>query len=268
MLISYKPINKEPMQHFYLAKNQLLLATLFIATISIGNVYSQTAGETRKFTSTSGKIITGKIVSGDSESVTLQLEAGNTITGGIQFFSGPDREYINNWIRKNPAPVKFQFEAKVTKRRSDRKEVQEGSVIVTYETWKYMLEIENRSRTTTKGAQLDNVEVHYNIFKQSKADANRSSSQKSGRSGKYEVITGKSTIGSMAYLDKKQLETKKFQVNESELAPGYYYSNGSKDNKKDDLEGIICKVIVDGKVVFEDKSGSRDLDTVRWVKPN
>lgn len=242
------------------------------AAILIFAAFLQTSHsqEFRNFSNTSGKVIKAKIVSATAEEVNLVMENGRNITAGVQYFSPEDQAYIRAWAKKNPIVVNYQFDVSASRKRTDRDEVKESAIMATYETWVYNVKIENRSRTANhKGADLKGLSLHYNIVLTPKAQAKRASSLLKGTSGsgKHRVKKGKVSMGTLSYLDKMEYPTNNFPISKSELAPGYYYPNGGKDNREDDLEGIIIKILKGKDVIFEKAIGSKALENIRWAAP-
>lgn len=223
----------------------------------------------RDFTSDSGQKLRAAIVSVTETEVTLKREKGGLVTGGISFFSQDDQKHIAEWREANPVPYIYDFDIKATRQRVDRVKTNEGNLIVVYETWKFTIEVENRSKTGTSGTSLEGIEIHYNLCKTAKSRARqaRELHRELAAAGGMLVKIGKVDLGTIEYLKSKTVETEIIPVNHSELGPGWYYADGSKDEHNDDLEGIAIQIRKDGKVIAEKGFGSKTLSAAKWVDP-
>lgn len=233
------------------------------------SLHQTTYSQVRNFSNKSGKVIKASIVSATADEVTLKMENGRTITGGVNFFSPEDQKYIKAWAKKNPIQIKYEFDIKASRSRTDRDKVSEGSTNVVYETWIYKITLENRSRAGQKGSPVSGLTLHYNIALMPKANAEKSRYLLKGAasSGRYAIKKGKVSLGTMPYLKRGEYSTDTFPINNSELAPGWYYADGTKDEKEDDLEGIIIKIMKGKDVVFEKSIGSKVLENLKWSAP-
>lgn len=238
----------------------LALALSFCPTASRSETY-------REFTNHSGQKLRAVIVSSSDTEVTLKREDGRLVTGGITFFSKADQTHIEEWRKANPAQYTYDFDIKPTRQRVDREKSREGNLLVVNETWKFTIEVENRSKAGTSGVTLEGIEVHYNLFKTAKSKARqaREMNRELAPAGGMLVKVGKVDLGSIEYLRSKTVETDIIPVNHSELAPGWYYADGTKDESNDDLEGISIQIRKDGKVIAEKVLGAKALETAKWV---
>lgn len=240
-------------------------STIFLILFGFSHLAS--SQQLRDFSNTSGKVIKAAIVSATDTDVTLQMENGRTITGGISFFSKKDQAYIRTWLKENPPKLEYEFDIVATKSREDRKRSTEGNTIVTYETWLYKLKIENRTKPVQ---ELSGLNLEYNIVMSPKARATNVSSRSEkglASSGRYRIKKGKMSLPAIKYLERKEFGTSTFPLNKSELAPGWYYADGTKDERDDDLEGIWIKITHGGEVVLDKKIGSQSMDNISWSAP-
>jgi len=227
------------------------------------------AQEMREFTNSAGAKINATILSATEAKVTLKLDDGREITGGINFFSKDDQDYIAKWRELHPVEYSYDFRVSFTRDRTKRDKRSEGSTVVVYEDWRYKVKIENRSKAGNDGTDVSDLELQYNLVKTARANAREARNQHQGMVANRQnlIRAGKSQIGKIGYLKDIEVLTETIPINESELAPGWYYADGSKDEKSDDLEGIEVKIVKDGKVIFEEKSGSKDVQSAKWVEP-
>ncbi len=238
----------------------LALALAFCPTMLRSETY-------REFTNHSGQKLRAVIVSATDTEVTLKREDGGLVTGGISFFSSSDQTHIAKWREANPEQYTYDFDIKATRQRVDREKSRERNLLLLHETWKFTIAVENRSKAGTSGVSLEGIEIHYNLFKtaKSKARVANEMNRDLARSGGMLVKVGKVDLGLIEYLKSKTVETDVIPVNHSELAPGWYYADGSKDENNDDLEGISIQIRKDGKVIAEKVFGSKAVETAKWV---
>jgi len=227
------------------------------------------AEEFREFTNTGGQKMKASITAATETDVTLKREDGREVSGGVRFFSEADQAYIAEWRKANPEQIAYNFDIQVSRERTDRTKANEGNLIVIYESWKYKVKIENRSKSGSSGAPVSGITVLYNISKTAKSRARESSSQENQlrSAGGLLVAAGKIDVGTLDYLRVKELETETIPVNHSELAPGWYYADGTKDENNDELEGISIQLVKDGKVIAEQKTGSKQAAEAKWIAP-
>jgi len=223
----------------------------------------------RDFTNQSGQKLRAAIVSATNTDVVLKREDGSQVKGGISFFSQADQNYIAKWRSENQAAVNYEFDIQADKQRVSRDKATEGTLITVYEVWKYAIHIENRSKSGVTGADVDQLEVHYNLIKTARSLAKEAGATHRGLvpSGPFLVKAGKVALGTAEYLRKSDVETETIAINASELKPGWAYTDGSKGEKRDDLEGIAVKIVRNGKVIGEKTIGSPKAATAKWVQP-
>lgn len=248
---------------------RLFLIAIFTWTFC-GSAGVLNAQDVREFTNSEGTKISGTITAATEKDVTLKLADGRDVTGGITFFSKDDQEYIAKWRKLHPQEFTYDFNVDVSRERTRRDKTTERQQIITYEDWLFKVKVENRSKTGIDGVDLRDLELHYNIMitAESRAQDARSQHRSMVPKGAGLIQAGKVSIDKIGYLRSTELKTDTVPVNASELAPGYYYPNGAKDNKKDNLKGIWVKIVRDGKVLFEKTIGSKDVNSGKWVDPS
>lgn len=239
-----------------------------LSTLSIIPCQSE-AEEFREFTNTGGQKMKAAVTSATDTDVTLKREDGREVSGGVRFFSEADQAYISEWRKANPEQTTYDFSIQFTRERTARTKSVEGHLNVVYETWKYKIKIENRSKSGGSGAPVNGISLLYNLSKTPKSRAKESSSQenKLRSAGGLLIQTGKIDLGTLEYLRVKEFETETIPINHSELAPGWYYANGGKDENNDVLEGISIQLVKDGKTIAEQKTGSKQATEIKWIAP-
>lgn len=244
------------------------LTISILTTLSI--IPSQSVAEDfREFTNTGGQTMKAIIISATDTDVTLKREDGREVSGGIRFFSEADQSHIAEWRKANPAQITYDFAIQFTRERTDRTKSVEGHLNVVYESWKYKIKLENRSKAGGAGIPVSGISLLYNLSKTPKSRARDSSSQNNNlrSAGGLLVQTGKIDLGTLEYLRVKEFETETIPINHSELAPGWYYADGGKDESNDELEGISIQLVKDGKIVAEQKNGSKQATETKWIAP-
>ncbi|MCB1229371.1 MAG: hypothetical protein KDN19_03850 [Verrucomicrobiae bacterium] len=233
----------------------LLALTLSLSGIARGE------SELREFSNSDGKTIKARLVAATDQTAKLQLEGGREIEAGVTYFSEADQKYIAEWRKLNKPEIDYKFEIDYNKKRKDRETHKEGQVEVTYETWYYEVEVENLS-----GTDLDGLEMQYKIYKTANADANDARYRAEGleREGPFLVRKGKVELKPLPYLKSASAETETIPISKSQLDGGFYYVNGDKSNKKDDIDGFWVKIFHQGKEVYEVKSSHSAVKNAKW----
>ncbi len=246
---------------------RLLLPALVVA-VSVCPV-AKAAEDFREFTNQSGQKMRAAIVSATETEVTLKREDGAQITGGISFFSAEDQARIAEWRKANPVQYAYDFDIQATRQRVNRNKSTEGNLIAVYETWKFTIKVENRSKSGNAGTTVEGIEIFYNLSKTAKSRARQARELHQGLvpAGGMLVKVGNVDLGTVEYLKSKTVETEAIPINHSELAPGWYYADGSKDEHNDVLEGITIQIRKDGKVIAEKAIGTKAATDAKWVDP-
>jgi len=228
------------------------------------------AEEFREFTNSSGKTIKAVVIAATATDVTLKMEDGRELTGGVSFFSESDREFIETWRKANPSKIAYDFEVTLTRDRVDRRKTMEGSMVIVYESWKYGIKVENKSKSGSTGVTTNGLELRYNVAKTAKARAQQASQLNNGLvpAGGLLIKTGSAKLGNLEYLRSAQIETEPIPITFSELAPGWYFADGSKDENNDELEGIWVQIVEGDTVLFEKKLGSKAAADAKWISPS
>lgn len=228
------------------------------------------AEEFREFTNSSGKTIKAVVIAATATDVTLKMEDGRELTGGVSFFSESDRAFIETWRKANPSKIAYDFEVTLTRDRADRRKTTEGNMLIVYETWKYSIKVENKSKSGSGGITTSGLELRYNVAKTAKARAQQSRELNDGLTpaGALLVRAGSAKLGNLEYLRSVQVETETIPITLSELAPGWYFADGSKDENNDELEGIWVQIVEGDTVIYEKKLGSKAAADAKWVSPS
>jgi len=253
-------------QNFHGFRMAVIAASLIVPGLSTTCLEAE---EFREFTNTSGKTIKATVISATATDVTLKTEDGRQLTGGVSFFSESDRQFIETWRKANPAKIAYDFEITLSRERAERRKTTEGTKIIVYESWKYGLKVENKSKSGSVGITASGLELRYNMAKTAKARGGESRylDESLVSSGTLLIKAGSAKLGAMEYLRPISIETETIPITNSELAPGWYYADGTKDEQNDELEGIWVQIVEGDTVVFEKKLGSKAAADAKWVSP-
>ncbi len=234
---------------------------LLVTTLLSLHGFAHAETELREFSNSEGKTIKARIVAASDQTVKLAVEGGREVEAGISYFSKADQDYITEWRKTNKPAIDYRFEIDYDKKRASRDTRREGPVEVTYETWLYKVEVENLSKV-----ELSGLELHYKIYKTAKADANEARYLAEGltREGPFLVRKAKIDLKPVAHLTSVNAETETMPISKSELDPDYYYTDGEKSNKKDEMDGFWIKIFHEGKEVHEIKSSHSALKNAKW----
>lgn len=240
-----------------MARVCLILPIVWLA----GLASSHSQSEFRDFSNPEGKTVKAQILGVTGDKVKLKLEGGREIETAATYFSKADQDYITEWRTKNASQVKYGFDVEYKRQRTEKETRNEGNVEVTYEKWLYEVIVENVS-----SADLSGLELQYKIYKSAKADANEARYRGEGlsREGDYLVLKGKVSLGDLPRLKSTTVQTGSIPLSKSQLDPDFYYIDGDKSKKKDELDGAWFKIFHGGKEVHEVKSSHAAVKEAKW----
>lgn len=192
--------------------------------------------ESRTYTSPDGRTLQAEILSAESNTVTLKLTTGQTLTAAVDKFSQADQAFIKEWQKANPVTIKYNFNATYTKEKTDSSKVNRDNHEVVTDTWVCNVKLLNRS-----GQDLEKVRVDYEIYYE----------QMSSGKPVMRRMNGSSTLDSIKHLEELTLPTKELKLTTSKLDGGRYYVDGSRPRQKDSISGVALKIYHSGKPAFE-----------------
>lgn len=223
-------------------KHPLRLYPLAAALVFLPLVHA----EYRTFTSKDGvRKIEAEIQSATGDTVTIQVKNGAVTTSRIDLFSLEDQEFIRNWAKDNPAPVKLSFAITTGRSRVNKQNKDTNSHVVVIEDWAYDLNFENRATNA-----VDNLELRYRIYIKSEHEEEKN---KEG----YYISDGIIKVARIEPLGRQKHQTKSVPLLNSTLKSGYVHKDGRRDRASDDLVGVWVKVFKDGERVWEYKSATK-----------
>lgn len=229
------------------------------------------AAELRTFTDRQGRELEAEITAVEGTKVTLRLASGKSYTLPIAKLSDTDQLFIDVWkdLPKDgaagksgsekrkpsiPSGIAYAIEIEVDKERVKKGSTQEGDMgEVTPEDWIFEVALENRSR-----AELEGLEISYRIYVDPKASAKLSPIEPP------RVYGHRAEVETMADGATLVIKTEAVTLNELELNPDFVFTDGSRSDLEDDLEGIWIKLWHGERKVAEYKSGGSTLKKAEW----
>jgi len=240
---------------------------------------SPASAEMRTFTNSQGREIEAEVTGVSGTKVTLKLANGKSYTIPITSLSKPDQLYVKVWkdLDKGggatkdddsgkedtgtaPAPVipsnvSYSFEIDADKERVKKGSKEETDMGESrLDEWIYQVELENRSRV-----KLEGLEMSYRIYVDPKA------SIKMTFDSPPKVYGGRVEVASVADGATVMVKTEEVPLKELELAPGYVFKDGSRNDLEDELEGIWVKIWHGDKKVAEFKSNNSTVKKAKWL---
>ncbi len=246
---------------YFSAKSGVVAASLLMTA-------SFLFSEPRTFTNTAGKEVVAEMARATETTVTLKMGNGKEITANISMFSKDDQTFIAEWRKKNPSRINYQFDISFSKKRLGKTKRRGNSVTITDEEWSYKVKIKNLSKEGRTNALVKGLKVTYKVYRTRGADAAMNVSTNTSGSttaeGKYLIVTETKDLADIPYLKETEFETSPVILSKSELDPGFYYPDGGKDNRKDELAGIWIKLYHADVQVGERQSGDAKANKVVW----
>lgn len=191
--------------------------------------------EVRTFTSPDGRTVDAEIVSATPDQVTLKLASGQSLVAVIDRFSDADKQFIAEWRKQNPVPIKYSFTANFAKEKTGSSESLSNHVLTKTESWICKMKIANRS-----GQPLEDVAVQYDLFY----------SEANGKASVIHKESGIAKIDQIKHLEEKMAPTKEFKLSSSAMQDGYIWKDGSPTRDRDSFLGMVITLNHAGKEVF------------------
>ncbi len=189
----------------------------------------------RTFTNLEGKTIRAAIESVGDDTVGIRREDGRSFSIPLESLSQSDREFIQSWVVGERLADENQL--RIETRRSSGETVKDDSIeglLVEKTDGFYTLVLENRS-----GIDLRDFEIRYAIRIRRTA-----AGEVGGRFKDWEQ--GKITSIELPDGETEELETKKVNLVESRVKPGYVWRSGAPPASRDKLGGIYFAIFQDG----------------------
>lgn len=227
----------------------------------------------RTFTDQKGRKIEAELVAVAGKKVTLRLTNGKDYTIPIGTLSKDDQFFVEVWAdmeKKSgagkagesgkstpviPDNIDYQFEFEVDKKRTKKGsmgKVQSGEIRT--DEWGFEVEVENRSRVTLEG-----LEMSYRIYVDPKASA------KVEIDSPPKFFGGRVKVNPVADRAIAMVKTKSVPLKILELDPDFVFTDGSRNDLEDDLEGVWIKLWHGKKKVAEYKSNNSTVKKAKWA---
>lgn len=191
--------------------------------------------QAREFTDKQGRKIEGTITAYVAGKVTLKREDNGQI---VQFpknlLSEADQKYVTEWQISNK---EYKFDVKTTRKKLESKKRASGATEITEEKWAYTFEMKNIS-----GMDCPEAELQYWVF--GREDSG------SGIGRPRLEANGSEKFESVGNLRSVNVTTKPIELIKTQLAAGYYYTDGTRPRTADRMGGIAIKVIALGREIF------------------
>jgi hypothetical protein len=230
------------------------------------------SAETRTFTDNQGREIEAEVTGVSGSQVTLRLAGGKSYTIPIAKLSKADQLFVKVWkdLAKDapsaneggsegnrpavPANVEYVLEFKADKERVKKgikNKVESGES--RRDDWIYEVELENRSRV-----ELEGLEMSYRIYVDAAATAKLSFDAPPKFHG------GRTEVDPVKDGESVTVKTKTVTLADLELDAGYVFTDGSRNDLEDKLEGIWIKLWHGDKKVAEYKSNDSTVKKAEW----
>jgi hypothetical protein len=199
------------------------------------------SSEFRTFTDVKGRHIEAKITRTSGKDIYIERRDGFDAKVDISTFSEADQEYIKEWAY-NSLLKSDLFDVRFSSKRSDRDKYTSCGIEYEKYTMHYDVVITNNDYDN----DFKNIKIEYLIVKFEDALAAKKKSH-----GTLIRFQGSASHHLIQAREEIRISTEKFPMQETDLAPGYFWTNGGKENSKDVIRGIWVKIYVGDKLVHE-----------------
>lgn len=196
----------------------------------------------REFTNKEGQTMMARPVNVVGEQVRIQRQDGAEFTVPVDIFSKKDQDFLRNWSVQFLASNGRLLELGARSATGNRRKTEPGVGFIAYEyEGFYRITLKN-----TSDIELTELKVDYRFFVfQNTVGANRRSEGRDIR------ISGSEIIEAFSPRAELTLETRKADMRDTELKPGYYWADGGRAKSSDSLKGIWIRVYHNDKLVAE-----------------
>lgn len=209
--------------------------------LSVCLAYGAPSSEFRTFTDVKGRQMEAKITRVSGEDVYIERSDGLNSKVDISVFSEADQAYINKWAYDALLESGI-FDVRFSTQRGDRNKYTNGGIEYDEYNLHYDVVITNNDYDN----DFKDVKVEYLIMKFEDALAAKKKSQ-----GALRRFQGSASCALIKAREEVRVSTEKFPMMETELEPGYVWTNGGKDSSKDVVKGIWVRIYVGDKLVHE-----------------
>lgn len=204
------------------------LSILMLAAVSLSHG--------REFTDSQGRKLDAELVSVTNGQATLKRSAdGRSFTLPVTNFIADDQKFMNEFAASS---MNYGFDVRYTKKKLNEVKRKKGPVTYETETWTYRVDLRNNS----SGAVTD-LRVDYWCFL-------REDGGKGKGTPKIES-SGSTRIENLARSATLQFDTLPFEINKQQLAGGWYWGNGDKNQQSDGVGGLAIRIFKGDKEVYK-----------------
>ena len=199
------------------------------------------SSEFRTFTDVKGRQMEAKITRVSGEDIYIERSDGLDTKVDISVFSEADQKYIKQWDY-NSLLESGIFDVRFSSNQSGQNKYTECGIEYEEYNMHYDIVITN----TNYDNDFEDIKVEYLIVKFEDALAAKKKSH-----GTIQRFKGSASHHLIKAREEISIATEKFPMRETELAPGFVWTNGGKKDSKDDIRGIWVKIYVGDKLVHE-----------------
>ncbi len=199
------------------------------------------SSEFRKFTDVKGRQMEAKITHVSGKDIYIERSDGLNTRVDVSVFSEADQEYIKQWAH-NALLESGIFDVRFSSKRSDRNKYTKGGIEYEEYNMHFNIVITNNDFDH----DFEAIKVEYLIVKFEDALAAKKKSH-----GTIQRFKGSASHHFIKAREEVSIATEIFPMLETELAPGFVWTNGGKKDSKDAIRGIWVKIYVGDKLVHE-----------------
>ncbi len=190
---------------------------------------SSLRAETRTFTSVDGKTLEAEVVSADASAVTLKLAAGGQTTVPLNRLGETDRQYVKDWVSRNPAAVRYNFNVAWEKETvGSRVGGGDKKIKITTSTYVVHFKITNRS-----GVPLENLDARLQVYFKAQS-SKEPTTDHLDCVRKIPLIKAGETI---------TVDSERVDIQMSELKAGYSYKGGFNVRQSGSIQGVALTLM-------------------------
>lgn len=227
---------------------------------------STTVSDGRVFRNKEGREISGEIVMVRGEQVEMNV-GGRLFSFPIANLGENDQQFVREWAAKNRT-FKIDFTTRAVEDPAARRTQGEKKDQTVTRSWRYETTLTNRS-----GADLEGLEIKYNVIVRHTDDAT-TPSNRSSRQLRHlaEIVVGSAIIPGIANsasaafeTDWLFMESRDWEISGTGVTrTGSLVAHSEDFSNQMQLDGIWVKVFQEGRQIGEWKSDGKLIKEVEW----
>ncbi len=230
----------------------ILIARALFASVISGTLFVATIARAEPVTLTNkeGQSVEARILDYSSGSVRIRRVADDRTFPPIDIatFDEKSQAIIRNWALDRAMAANRLLEATVRRREADVKRERGLIDVKTYRGF-YSVKFRNISPM-----ELQNLKVEYLIFRTQGVAG-------SGQNALYQRRKGEENFETLASREEVEFDTMAYEMEETQLAPGLYWADGSPRRTSSRLEGLWLRVYVTESATEGDDKKKRQSST-------